>query len=154
MTHSSFKSLSDSTKTNPKRKKNNSNFLATDQHKISEFTSGENSGEDALIKRARSKVPYLIRMRKQTLTNQLRSTRWQTKQMNLKINNQNLPIQKKTKQIQTKTKKQSKDRSITSFSSFKLRVPVRKLVWSLSAFTSDIHLAWKKKQQIPPLKKL
>lgn len=57
----------------------------------------------------------------------------------LKSTNQNLPIQ--TKQIQRKKKEKSIEWSITSFSSFKLNVPVRKLVWSLSAFTSDIHLA-------------
>lgn len=30
----------------------------------------------------------------------------------------------------------------TSFSSLRLRVPVMKLVWSVSALTSDMHLAW------------
>jgi len=58
--------------------------ILANQLKTSEFTSGEDGGENALIKRARSKVPNLIRMREQTLTYKLRSTRWQTKKMNLK----------------------------------------------------------------------
>ena len=37
----------------------------------------------------------------------------------------------------------------TSFSSLRLRVPARKLVWSVSAFTSDMHRAYEWEKQKP-----
>lgn len=112
---------------------------------ISEIESNKVTGrkysrENPLIERTRSEIPDLIRMRKQPLADQFSTVRREPNQVHLKIH-----TTLRSSNSTTSNPEQSywtKNFILTSFSSLRLRVPVMKLVWSVSAFTSAMHLAW------------
>lgn len=106
------------------------------------ITSGVNSREDALVEGTGSKIPDLVGVRKQTLAHEFGSIGREPNQMHLLNSTFQFDSIIQIHWFYLKEFDEGEEGRQTSFSSLRLRVPVMKLVWSVSALTSDIHLAW------------